>query len=192
MLGRLRDEPLEQPDRFLGAAQSPLTLGHVEQELRARSAAQWIRDGWERLRYLPGGRRLFDRLLGLAIPYTGALGAQVLSLESGHARVLLQDRHGVRNHLDSIHAIALTNLGELTGNLALVAALPDYGRFIVTKLAIEYKKKARGRIVAECRCEPPTSTERREYELLVTMRDAKDVVVASVVLTTLVGTTRWS
>ena len=96
----------------------------------------------------------------------------------------------IRNHLSSVHAIALANLGELAGNLALACALPDDGRFIVTKLAIEYKKKARGRITAECRCEPPTSTERREYELTVTLRDASGADVASVVLTTLVGSKR--
>jgi acyl-coenzyme A thioesterase PaaI-like protein len=160
------------------------------ERLRTMGAGAWIREGWHRLHALPGGRRVFSRLLGLAIPYTGSIGAEVLELEPGYARVALADRRAVRNHLNSIHAIALTNLGELTGNLALVSALPDDGRFIVTKLAIEYKKKARGRIVAECRCEPPTSTERREYELFVTLRDSSDAVVASVVLTTLVGTIR--
>jgi len=162
------------------------------ERLRTMGVGAWIREGWRGLHGLPGGRRLFSRLLGLAIPYTGSIGAEVLALEPGYAKVALGDRRAVRNHLDSIHAIALANLGELTGNLALVSALPDDGRFIVTKLAIEYKKKARGRLVAECRCEPPTSTERREYELLVTIRDAHEVVVASVVLTTLVGTTRSS
>ena len=166
----------------------PLLLS--PQRLRSMGAGAWIREGWRRLGGLPGGRRAFSRLLGVAIPYTGSVGANVLALEPGFARVALDDRRAVRNHLNSIHAIALANLGELTGNLALVCALPDDGRFIVTRLAIEYKKKARGRIVAECRCEPPTSTERCEYELLVTLHDSSDDLVASVVLTTLVGTTR--
>jgi uncharacterized protein (TIGR00369 family) len=162
-------------------------LPELLQELRARSAAQWIRDGWERLRYLPGGRRLFDRLLGLAIPYTGALGAQVLSLESGHARVLLRDRHGVRNHLDSIHAIALANLAELTGNLALVYSLPPDARFIVKGLSIEYLKKARGDITGECRCEPIASSERRSYPLDVQLMDDSGTIVAKARMETLVG-----
>jgi acyl-coenzyme A thioesterase PaaI-like protein len=160
------------------------------QRLRSMGAGAWIREGWKHLSGIPGGRRVFSRLLGIGIPYTGSIHAEVLALEPGYAKVALDDRRAVRNHLDSIHAIALTNLGELTGNLALVCALPDDGRFIVTKLSIEYKKKARGRIIAECRCEPPTSTERREYELSVTLRDASETVVAQVVLTTLVGTTR--
>jgi acyl-coenzyme A thioesterase PaaI-like protein len=167
-----------------------MKLSFSPERLRAMGPAAWIREGWQRLSGLPGGRRLFSRLLGVAIPYTGSIGAEVLELEPGYAKVVLDDRRAVRNHLNSIHAIALTNLGELTGNLALIGALPEDGRFIVTKLSIEYKKKARGRIVAECRCQPPTSTERREYELQVTLRDASSAVVAAVVLTTLVGTTR--
>jgi hypothetical protein len=83
-----------------------MNLRELLEELKTRSAAEWIRDGWRRLQQLPGGSRLFDRLLGMAIPYTGALGAEVVSLSSGHARVQLRDRRGVRNHLHSIHAIA--------------------------------------------------------------------------------------
>src|SRR5690242_2374575 len=97
-----------------------MNLPRLLEELKTRSAAEWIRDGWRRLQHVPGGRRLFDRLLGIAIPYTGALGAEVVSLSNGHARVRLRERRGVRNHLHSIHAIALANLAELTGNLALV------------------------------------------------------------------------
>jgi len=167
-----------------------MSLSLSPQRLRSMGAGAWIREGWRRLSGLPGGRRAFSRLLGVAIPYTGSVGADVLALEPGFAKVALDDRRAVRNHLNSIHAIALANLGELTGNLALVCALTDNGRFIVTRLAIDYEKKARGRIIAECRCEPPTSAERREYELLVTLSDSSGDRVASVVLTTLVGTTR--
>lgn len=167
-----------------------MSLEFSPQRLRSMGASAWLREGWRLASAVPGGRRLFSRMLGVAIPYTGSIGAEVLALEPGYAKVALADRRAVRNHLSSIHAIALCNLGELTGNLALVGGLPEDGRFIVTRLAIEYKKKARGRIVAECRCAPPTSTERREYELHVSLRDAAGAEVATVLLTTLVGSTR--
>lgn len=147
----------------------------------------WIREGWQRLSALPGGARVFERLLGAAIPYTGSLGAHIEALEPGYARVRLDERRAIRNHLRSIHAIALCNLAELTGNLALAYSLPEDSRFIVTKLSTEYKKKARGRVVAECRCEPPRSSERQEYELRVGITDADGVVVATALLTTLVS-----
>src|SRR5262245_47751314 len=164
-----------------------MNLPRTLEELRSRSAAEWIRDGWQRLRGVPGGSRVFDRLLGLAIPYTGALGAEVVSLAPGHARVRLRDRRGVRNHLNSIHAIALANLAELTGNLALIYTLPADGRFIVTGLEIDYLKKARGEILAECRCEPLTSSEKREYLLQIELADTQGNVVARARLKTLVS-----
>jgi len=167
-----------------------MTFSLSPRRLRSMGPGAWIREGWQRASRIPGGRLIFSRVLGIAIPYTGSIGAEVVALEAGYAKVQLDERRGLRNHLNSIHAIALANLAELTGNLALVCALPDDGRFIVTKLAIDYKKKARGRIIAECRCEPPSSSERREYAIEVALRDSKDAVVATAVLTTLVGSTR--
>lgn len=164
-----------------------MTFPLSPQRLRSMGPGAWIREGWQRAKRVPGGRHLFSRLLGVAIPYTGSIGAEVLALEPGYAKVQIDERRAIRNHLSSVHAIALANLGELTGNLSLACALPDDGRFIVTKLAIDYKKKARGRIIAECRCDPPTSSERREYELFVTLHDTTGAEVAAVVLTTLVG-----
>jgi uncharacterized protein (TIGR00369 family) len=155
--------------------------------LRGRGPGALIREGWDTLRVLPGGARLFHRLLGAAIPYTGALGAQIVTLEHGFARVQLAERRAIQNHLKSIHAVALVNLAELTGNLALAYTLPDDARFIVTALSIEYSKKARGVIEATCRTEPPKTSERREYELRVEIEDQSGARVASAVLKTLVS-----
>jgi acyl-coenzyme A thioesterase PaaI-like protein len=167
-----------------------MTFSLSPRRLRSMGPGAWIREGWQRASRIPGGRLIFSRVLGLAIPYTGSIGAEVIALEPGYSKVQIDERRGLRNHLNSIHAIALANLAELTGNLALVCALPDDARFIVTKFTIEYAKKARGRIIAECRCEPPSSSERREYAIEVALRDTKDAVVATAVLTTLVGRTR--
>jgi acyl-coenzyme A thioesterase PaaI-like protein len=157
------------------------------ERLRSMGPGAWIREGWQRLKGIPGGSYIFDRLIGLAIPYTGALGAHVVTLEPGHARVQLLERRAIRNHLSSIHAIALANLAELTGNLALVYSLPEDSRFIVTAFSIEYKKKARGLITAECRCDPPRSAEREEYELRVSLTDAGGTVVSVALIKTLVS-----
>lgn len=146
-----------------------------------------LREAWDRLSPLPGGKRLFSRAIGLAAPYTFTIGAEVVALERGYARVELRDRWAVRNHLRSVHAVALVNLAELTGNVALAYALPDDARFIVAGLEIVYVKKARGTIIAESTCPVPESAERREYAVPVEMRDAAGEVVARCTLRSLVG-----
>ncbi len=136
---------------------------------------------------LPGGKWLFSRLLGTMVPYTGSIQPLVDTLEPGYSRILLKDRRKVRNHLKSIHAIALVNLGEISTGLAMLYGLPDNARGIVTGISIEYLKKARGTLVGECRCRPPATNERQEYLVHSEITDADHDVVARVTAKWLIG-----
>jgi uncharacterized protein (TIGR00369 family) len=137
-----------------------------------------LRALWHRLAGLPGGKALFSLLFGRMVPYTGTLGARVEALEPGLCRVSLRDRRRVRNHLHSIHAMALANLAEAASGLAVVTALPPGVQGIVTHFSITYLKKARGRLVAECRVDVGAVIEEREQEAQVTITDAVGDVVA--------------
>lgn len=149
-----------------------------------------IRDAWDRLSAMPGGSRVFSRLVGTAAPYTGTIGAHVEVLRKGHAEVTLRDRRKVRNHLRSLHAVALANLAELTGNLAMAYSLPDDARFIVAGMSLDYLKKARGTIRGVCDCPVPETSEKREYEVIVHMLDDAGDEVTRATLRTLVGPKR--
>ena len=155
--------------------------------LTTESKTNFIRDVWNRLERVPGGKLLYSRLVGRLAPYTGSIGAVVQELGDGYSRVTLADRRAVRNHLSCVHAVALANLVELTGNLALGYSLPDDARFIVAGMSLDYLKKARGTITGECRTPPINSSAEQEYQIKVMLRDAGGDVVVEAMLRTLVG-----
>jgi len=127
---------------------------------------------------------LFSLLVGWMTPYSGTLGARVQELQPGWCRVTLRDRRRVRNHLASIHAMALANLAEMASGLAVLVGLPPGIQGIVTGFSITYQKKARGLLTAECRVTGLDVTKEQEYEAGVTVTDAQGEVVAT-------ATARW-
>ena len=138
---------------------------------------------WDRLSRLPGGRRMFARLLGRMVPYSGTIRPFVHELEPGRAVVSIVERRGLRNHFRSVHAIALANLGELASGLAMTLALPDGVRGIPIRVEVDYLKKARGRIVAEGRATPPEVVAAdTDASATAELRDALGDVVATVVV----------
>jgi len=146
-----------------------------------------VRDVWNLLSGMPAGKAVFSRLVGRMAPYTGSIRATVTVLRAGYAEVQMPDRRGVRNHLDCVHAIALANLAELAGNVALMYSLPDDARFIVSGIDIEYTKKARGTITAVGEPPIPRTAARAQYDVPVMLRDAGGEEVARAVLHSLVG-----
>ncbi|HEY8210438.1 MAG TPA: DUF4442 domain-containing protein [Myxococcaceae bacterium] len=154
------------------------------------NATSLIRREWKRLSTKPGGKLVFSKMLGLVAPYTGSMGARVDEIREGYAKVLLTERRAVRNHLRSIHAIALTNLVELTANLAVLFSAPEDARMIPTRMTMEWVKKARGTVVAECHCQLPIGAERKEYDNEVIIKDKDGDVVARGTVRSLIGPKR--
>ncbi|RDH83904.1 MAG: DUF4442 domain-containing protein [endosymbiont of Galathealinum brachiosum] len=135
---------------------------------------------WQKLGNNAAGRWLFNHLIPLINPYTGALKANVIDLQKGYAKMELNDRRGVRNHLNSIHAIALTNLGEFTSGLALISLFKDNTRGIPVEIKINFIKKARGTLTAECSTELPDFSDSVEHTVIAIIKDEEKDEVAQV------------
>jgi acyl-coenzyme A thioesterase PaaI-like protein len=149
----------------------------------ARTGADLL-NVWRRLSPLPGGSWLFSKLFGFAVPYSGSVGPRIRELEPGHAVVEIRDRRSNRNHLGSVHAIALTNLAEITSGLALMTGLPPTVRGIVTGLSMTYHKKARGRIRGVANVTVPHVSEDHDFDVTAECFDREGALVAT-------GHVRW-
>ncbi|MEO8880811.1 MAG: DUF4442 domain-containing protein [Gemmatimonadaceae bacterium] len=155
----------------------------------SRSPGRKLQTMWDRLRPLPFGGSVFNLILRWMIPYSGSIHPQVRELRAGYAKVRMADRRQVRNHLHSVHAIALMNLGELATGLAMTLAMPDGARGIVTGLSMEYLKKARGPLLAECTAPPFDATVSGRHDFHADIVDAHGDVVARITANWLVGPT---
>lgn len=133
---------------------------------------------WTKIGNLPAGRRIFSFLAGRRVPYTDTIGARVEQLRPAYAHVVMHDKKRIRNHMGTVHAVALTNLAEMTGNLALMSLLNDDMRWIVTAFETRYAHKAQGRISAVCKLDGLDPNVPGEYTGTVILKDKKNTVVA--------------
>lgn len=137
-----------------------------------------IRSMWDRFSNRPGGRWIFSKLLGRMVPYTGSIKPRVLSLSETGARIEMRDRRAVRNHLRSVHAIALANLAELSTGLPLAYAVQPRGRAILVSITVEFLKKARGTLIGSSSFVAPKADRDEDIEIPVEVRDDAGDVVA--------------
>ncbi len=134
---------------------------------------------WKKISKFPGHRYWLWLLLKKKVPYSSNIKPEIIAWEPGKLSLRMRERRSVRNHLRSIHAVALMNLCELTSGLCLLSSLPDNIKGIPTKFSIDFKKKARGWISAEAQVVAPEVKERISFPLTVTVRDSTSEVVCS-------------
>jgi acyl-coenzyme A thioesterase PaaI-like protein len=139
---------------------------------------------WRRLRVLPGGQWLFARIFSFLVPYSGSVRPRIRVFEPGHAEVEIPDCRANRQHLGSVHAIALINAAEQASGLAMLAALPDGIRGIVTQISMQYLKKARGTIRAVSHVAVPLVNADMDFDVAADCLDRKGELVAR-------ATVRW-
>lgn len=146
----------------------------------------------DKLQSLPGG--LGPRALGLAagllVPHAARMGFRIDHLSKKSVAVTMPDKRSNRNHLKSLHAMALAHLGEFTTGLMLLYAIsPDGYRTILTHYEIEFLKKARGPITGRATLPklPKGKLDKKSLKVVAEMTDRDGNVVAKTTSTWRVG-----
>lgn len=79
----------------------------------------------------------------------------------------------MRNHIGTVHAIALCNMAELAGGLATDAAMPSTMRWIPKGMSVRYLRKARGQMTATARIDPLVArVDAHESQARIAIADA--------------------
>lgn len=138
----------------------------------------------------PGGRYFFSWAFWAFIPYTGSIRPEIVELRRGHSRVRMRDRRFHRNHLRSLHAIAIANLAECASGLSLVPGLAENAQAILTHFEIDYLKKGRGLLEASASCEPPPQADTQDLTVETKVTDKSGETVALAKATWRIGAKR--
>ncbi|WP_179999003.1 hotdog fold domain-containing protein [Acinetobacter sp. YH12239] len=97
---------------------------------------------WNIAKKLPLGKVLFNQMIQLKAPYFKSIRTKIIELRPDFCQVQMSKEKRILNHLDTVHAIALCNLAELTGGLMTEVTLPPSHRWIPDGMQVNYIKKA--------------------------------------------------
>ncbi|MFC3716865.1 hotdog fold domain-containing protein [Luteimonas soli] len=122
---------------------------------------------YHRINRWPAGHWLFSRAACFKAPYFASIRPRIELLEPGRCVASLRHRRAVTNHIGTVHAIALCNLAELSGGLAVDASLPPSMRWIPKGMTVEYLRKAVGTMRAVATPAQPVVEADSGYELPV-------------------------
>lgn len=104
---------------------------------------------WAWRRAVAGHPGALTRVFWLWIPFNKPHRFRIGSLAEGAASVEAPPRRWNRNHLGTVHACALATIGEFAAGLALLGAFdPSEYRLIMSRLEVDYTRRAKGRILA--------------------------------------------
>ena len=138
---------------------------------------------YQRLSALPFGRWLFTRLVCLQAPYFGSIRPLFQDLRPGSCHVFMANRRRVRNHIGTVHALAMGNLCELAAGLVMESTLPVSHRWIPRGMTIEYLAKATTDVWAEATLAVDRWEARMDVGVPVSVRDKHGTEVVRATIT---------
>jgi len=100
------------------------------------------------------GDRLFSFAFSQVAPYFWTIRPRFTVIEPNHAEVVIPKRRGVKNHIGTVHAIALCNGLEAAMGVLAEASIPRDKRWIPKGMEVSYTAKATSDITCIAETDP--------------------------------------
>ena len=139
---------------------------------------------WNRLSSWPAGKWLFSRLVCWKAPYFASINPRFVELSPGHTVVRMRKRRKVKNHIGTVHAIAICNLAEIGAGTMTDATVPSHFRWIPKGMTVEYVAKAQTDLEAVVKIDPlPSFEDAADVPVKAEVTDTNDQVVFRAIIT---------
>ena len=109
---------------------------------------------WKIVSRIPGGSRIFSRIVQSKAPYFRTVNARIEELRPNYARLKIKKRRAVENHIGTVHVIAICNGLEAAMGALAEATVPDNKRWIPKGMEVEYTAKATSDITCIAETDP--------------------------------------
>ena len=139
---------------------------------------------YRKLTRLPLGHWLFTRMVCFQAPYFGSIRPLFRDLRPGSCTVFMRKRRRVKNHIGTVHALAMGNLCELAAGLVMESSLPADMRWIPRGMKIEYLRKAETDVTATATLVEQAWGDAMDVPVSVSVRDegGEEVVSATIAM----------
>lgn len=141
-------------------------------------------DVYRRLAAKPLGRQAFSLGYMAAVPYFSTVRPWVQQIAPHHAVVRIHRRWRLRNHLGTVHAIAVANGLEAAMGLLAEATVPAGLRWLPRGLELQYLAKTTGDVTCAASTEPADWHRAAPFDVAVRVTATLDdgtVVVRGVI-----------
>ena len=129
------------------------------------------------------GRWLFAQSICRRAPYFASIKPRFLELRPTLCRVSFANRKSVRNHLGTIHALAMGNLCELAAGMVTEVTVPTNMSWVPRGMTIEYLRRAESEVTATARLDKTEWTQAQNVAVPITVVDRNGTEVVRAVIT---------
>ncbi|MGH3464604.1 MAG: hotdog fold domain-containing protein [Kribbellaceae bacterium] len=144
--------------------------------------ATQVQQLYDSLARFPGGKRVFSLGFARKAPYFRSIRPQFVQIRPNFASLRLPDRRAVRNHIGTVHAIAVCNGLEAAMGALAEATVPAGKRWLPKGMTVSYLAKSTSDLVCTAETDPADWEGGPDVPVRVqAVRDDGTVVVEGVI-----------